>query len=541
MTLIDIGEVPDLNEQQIEVIIAEALSAGFFELGQQGQRPQGVALKEAAVELVRQCRLAHRAGNRNPAITSILFAAEVDTRPLSSTQGAQPVSEDITTYTPELLFKLEETLMGYAPSEEVEQNLELIRGEIQRRGMTPKGENGGAPAAPAESVQETAPAPASDSAARKKLEDRLTFPMMRTHGIDPSDIPSLTDLQLQWIVDHPGGAPVEAPVPAPPTPEPKGETIETTRMVVPPPAPPEPPPAPKSEARAAAEEISAERLALEEQVTGPMLKAYGRGRNDVASGAIGDNELAFMIANPDGKVTQEALLAARALDEGPAPVVVPAQTTPTIAEQIAAEKAKIQQEQAPAEIEASGFAPAAPAVVAEAVSTPQIQQISPTPPIQSKPLMKDLPPNPAQEIIDRENFPVPAEVTERVVLPFDLSKLSDAEIFSHHSRAHSIHSRATYVLGLWESQLRDEVKLRKGREVHVANNLPIKDGRVKYTDAQREAMVQADPEVVAHREQEHEIEKVVRQLRGLVENYAIDVAVCSRQLSRRDNEREGAK
>jgi hypothetical protein len=546
----------DLNEQQVDVIVTEALQAGYFERGPDGQLPDADGLKEAAIELVRQCRLAHQAGTRSDGVQTILFAAEANLEPSTSTstQGAQSVSstEDITKYPNELLLKLEETLMGYPESDEVTQNLALIRTEISNRpnlaSKAPQ-QNGGEVAPVQETLAQEVPAQetqiAADPSVRKALEDRLTFGIMRAHGIDPSDVPELSDDQLQWAIDHPNTVEAQDPednapsevAPSPSMPEAQGETIMTTRMVIhqPEQEPPQPP-QPSVPTVSPSSVISSERIALEEQVTGPMVKAFGRGRNDVSDGSIGDNELRFMIEHPDGKVTQESLFAARALDQG-APASVPQEEAVAEAEQ----QSEIDVQEAVDAFTPKPVEPKQKAKPAPKMAPQEVVASPPSPPVQSAPLSQDLPQNPAQDIIDREKFPIPAEIEETVRLPFDLSKLSDPEIRSHHSRAHAIHSRMNYVVGLWQSELSDEVKLRKGREVQVMNSLPAKDGRKSYTDAQREAMVQADEIVISHRDREHGIEKILRQITTLQGNYASDVKTCSRQLSQRDEERSGSR
>lgn len=545
----------ELSSEQAAKILEVALAASFYE------RYDGVLPKdekqrqEDALEMVRQCRLSYLAGNRKQPLVDILYLAGVEPGENSSEGERTTVSdqEDLSQHSSEMLGKILEALETHRANaateqarEEIDGNIDIVRDEVLKRA------NGGD--AVAEKVAQTftsldqpqsQPQQAAPQVDRKALEDRLSFPIMRAHGIDPSQIDDLSDDELQWIIDHPEGGETPESVSAPDiaqTPEPTGETFETTRMVVKEPEP-EAPSAPKE---AKADDLSDERLRMEEQVTGLMLKAFGRGRNEVADGTIGDHELRFMLDHPDGQVTLEELQAAQALDKQdqgepePEPVL-------TIAQQIAAQKAK--------EEGGDGFTPEPAAEPEkpkrrgrppkakeeeqsqEPAENPVAETPPPSPPKQTS-VAHDLPTNPAQEQIDRENFPIPPDIEETVRLPFDLSKLSEAEIRSYHSRMHAIHSRALYVLGLWESDLRDAVKERKYREVQMMNSFPATP---KLTDAQREAKIKGDPEVQEIFEREHRIDGICRQLRLLSENYGRDVAVCSRQLGRSDQEESGAR
>lgn len=575
----------ELRDDQVEAVITEALAQDFFETGPDGSLPNDIDdRRKAAVELVRQATLSSAVGNDHPGVAALLRIAEVDSGPVTSTPPEGDImaatdAEQLAAQPNEMLPKLLQTLSGFEQTDDVKANVALIQAEMERRGL-PIPETSAPAAAPAAAEPAQAPPVAQETpqVSRQDLEDRLTFPMMRAHQIDPSEISSLTDSQLQWIIDHPAGG--EAPTAAPAAtqqeePVDPGDVIQTTRMVTTPPEPAPAAPAPVAQPTIAEQNggsaISSQREDLEAQITGPILKVYGRGHMDVPE--IGDAELGFMIANPDGRVTQDALDAAKALDRGESVNAHDLDTDtdnddgaqPTIAEQKREAKAEVppaasQEVHSPAS--ASAFAPAAEAAVeaaaAEAPPTTAPSSASPDPAPAVEPiappaasggrvtrqsaLNRELPENPAQSIIDKENFPIPPTLDEQTPrLPFDLSQCSDQEIASYHAKFHACSVRMNYVVGLWESELRDAIKLRKGREVEVANDLPAKDGRTKLTDAQREAMVQADGEVVRLRGEEHEIEKVLRQLRVLGDNYSRDVAVCSRQFSIRHREAEGAR
>lgn len=538
--------------QQVDHILSEALSAGYFEADTDGNLPRDPADRhKAAVELIRQCKLSHDAGVRTDGVVNLLFIAGEQKQPETKGGDSMSAADDLTKQPDAMLLKLEEALGNYEQSEEVVENLNLIRAEMEKRGLASEAPATNGNAEPEMVVQKEVLGPPqvdsflSDSDVdRAALEDRLTFKIMRAHGIDPSEVAGLSDETLAWIVEHPepnGGEAVEPVIPPP------SDAIQTTKMVVnrdkPAPAAPAaaPPPAPETEDTGASA-MSPERTELEEQVTGPMLKAYGRGRKDIPE--IGDNELRFMVEHPDARVPPNDLLAARLLDDGvgsAAPEAEP--VVPTIAELARAQKAEAPDAFAPpAEDPTPDPTPDhTPDPVQGTTQVVTMTTTPVTPATANKPLLKDLPANPAQEIIDTENFPTPPEIDEKPPrLPFDLSKCSDEEIQSFHAQFHACSSRANYVVGLWESELRDVVKLRKGREVEAYNSLPAKDGRTKLTNEQRDSMVQADAEVVGYRNQEHEVEKILRQLKVLQSNYSSDVAVCSRQMNMRHKESDGA-
>lgn len=580
-----------LTVEQVDLVISESLYRGFFENDLDGNEiTDPSARSDAAEELVRQARLSYSVGNRSEGVTSLLFIAEGrppgDTQPQGDETNMSEAA-DLSRQSPEALQKFEATLMNYPPSPEVEANLALVRAAMQERGVPSGGQAAApAPAAPPVAAPPSAPVP---DAERTALEDQITLPIMRAYGIDPSQISSLTNDQIRSILANPGHdqatpppAPAVPPVPdpalvaSPPTPEPTGETIQTTRMVVD--QPPVEQPAPVAQPVASAATSNA-REQLEEQVTGPMLKAYGRGRRDVADGTIGDNELQFMIEHPDGRVTKEQLEAAKTLDAQSAPVAaepVEAPPQPTIAEQVAVPSpgtvAAPVEQPAPdlmAALEESlatppatptlapptplaapapdAFAPAAPpeasAPAPAATPAPDPVDLSAIQVSQPAPaqISSDLPVSAAAEIISRENLPVPPEIDGQPPrLPFDLSKCSDDDLRSYHAQFHACHSRANHLVGLWEGELRDIVKLRKGAEVQVMNGLPVKDGRTKLTDAQRDAMAAAHPEVVKLREHEHGVERKLRQLAALRDGYGRDVSTCSRQWAMRKEETRGS-
>lgn len=569
-----------LTAQQVDAVLQESLHRKFFELDVDGGLPRDAGDRaKAAEELLRQCRLSYSAGNRLEGVTALLHIAEdelVSAQPNRDTGGSMATAEaqvDLSAHPLETLKKFETTLLGH-PQEtedqarEVQENLALVRAEIARKtGSSPQPAQAIASAVAQEAAStslngNSGPHPEvvhADEVVlvdRAALEDQLSFKIMRAHEIDPSDVPSITDDQLQWILAHPEGSgtpavsPAPTPVATPAVPQPdQSEIIETTRMVInrdPEPVPATPPPEPTQDAPKS--DLDPEREELEGQVTGPLLKAYGRGRTDVPG--LGINELRFMIQNPEGRVTAEQLAAAKALDEDADGAAQATPPEPAIAETEPAQKVAVSPEMVvtkevlgPEQVD--HFLPQDATATNESIPVSlETVQVSNSRMTKSQALGTVPPANPAQEIIDREQFPTPPEIDGKPPrLPFDMSKLDDDSLRSLHAQMHAVHSRANYIVGIWEGELRDIVKLRKGEEVTAANNAPTKDpddSRKRLTDAQREALVAATPEVVALKEREHDIERILRQLRTLRDGYSSDVSTCSRQWAMRKEESNGA-
>lgn len=558
-----------LTTEQVDAVLQESLHREYWELDTDGNLPRDPKdRKTAASDLIKQCRLSYRAGNRTDGVLALLHLAEDDLvagtdHDTTGERMAATAEVDLSEHSLESLKKFETALLNYPQdNEEVQQNLSLVRAEILSKGGENTWDNelpqGLAPTSTPEHTQETkhaqsvadAPAAGLD---RDALVDQISFGMMRAHSIDPSDMPNLSVERLQEIIANPGGAQEAQPVaqtppspapPAPSQPEPSGETIETTRMVIePPPEPvqetPQPEPGPKSDLDPVREE-------LESQITGPMLKAFGRGRLEVPE--IGINELRFMIENPEGRVTQEQLAAAKALDAGTEGAAQASPPEPAVAE---TEPVVTQEPEVPDRSEE--ITP--PTESADSPGVPLVQSVTETLAAEPAPAPqritkaqafgKEPPANPAQEIIDQEGFPTPPEIDEKPPrLPFDMSKLDDDSLRSLHAQMHAVHSRANFIVGLWEGELRDIVKLRRGEEVRAANEAPTKDpddSRKRLTDAQRESIVAADAEVVRLKEQEHGIERILRQLKALRDGYSSDVSTCSRQWAMRKEESAGAR
>ncbi len=598
-----------ISNDQALAIMNEALAREFFERDVDGNAPRDPAvIMDVASELVRQATLSYRAGNRSDGVVAILSIAEVDmNQPIehdrsdrseggqsSMATTAAQMQDDIkdeAKYPKESLYQYEKALMNYPlpHGEGVETNLKIVRDELERRGLPTALQMmhaNGAPVAPepvTAQVPQIAPSPApapapppqptaqqevavdplvpteEQRAERVALMDRLTFPMMRANSLDPSQVDLLTMDELREVVEG-VVPPSEAATPAP-VPVSDIGGVELRRQA--------------ALSSQDPDAISAEREELEGRVTGPMLKLYRRGRTDVPG--IGDNELRLMVDNPEGRITQVQLDAARAADGGgtPAPEINPnpPSATPSThreplqpaqadaaADQVRDEARDGQVQQgtinytetapvlAPVPVQApSPPGPPAPSAFAPPPPPPEpVKTPKPAPaPVQQAPLSEPVPVDieggRADAIIARERFPLPPEIDgDPPVLPADLSQLGRDQLYSMHARFHALESRVGWVLGLEEDELANIVKLRRGREVEVANSLPPKVGTSKMTESQRDSLVAADEGVKQYLAAEHEQKKGLRKLAYLYNDFHKSVGVCSRQMTRWDNEMKGA-
>lgn len=417
---------------------------------------------------------------------------------------------------------------------------------------------GGAPPAPAAPPAADAPAapgpqapqpavegdlaaatPEQEAAEKAQLEGQLNLAQLQAWGVDPAAVPTLSLDTLRGIVANPGG-PVATDTAASPSPE-----------SVP---------------------VNAQREALIAQITGPILKAYGRGRKEIAD--IGEQELALMVSLPEGNVTMEQLMGARQADgvsssvlppalrqpaAPPAPLapppgtpgapppapVAPAPPAPSAAPSAFAPAAPEQPQAAapppppPAPPTAPPAAPQAPA----APVAPAPVQVAPVQPQMAPPA--GAPPIPvgdgnerAMQIISQENMPIPPEIEgDPPRLPNDLSKVSDQELQSFHARFHACESRANWVISQFDDEIGGVKKLLRDRRREVAGSIGTVDSEgKKLTKDAKEVLIESDVGVQQYVHQLEEIEKTVGKLKVLRDNYHQDVSTCSRQWSMRSGE-----
>lgn len=395
---------------------------------------------------------------------------------------------------------------------------------------------------------------------RTALEAQLTVGSLRAHNIEITEVPNLPIESLRTVVENPGG-PVAS---------------TTTPTMAP------------SDAPAA----SIEREQLVSQITGPMLKAYARGRRDIPQ--IGDNEIMFMIANPGGPGDPAQFAAAREADragqpalsapqaapvEQPAPPAAPPAPAPPVAlppvVPVPPAPVAIEQPTPPTPPQltpqppvtgaqgAVAFSPLAAAAGQPAFSPPGGAQAPGMPPVAAAPPGMAIPApggsvatppatppagaappiggGSAQEramaIINAENMPIPPEIDgDPPRLSNDLSKVSDDELFSFHAQFHSCEVRMNWVISQQQDALSDALKLLRDTKRQVRLDLPKEVDGKKVTKDNMEATVDNDPTVKQYQASVDELEKVMGKLKVLRDGYHQDVSTCSRQFSMRSGE-----
>lgn len=405
-----------------------------------------------------------------------------------------------------------------------------------------------------EQGKQTKAKPAQEDGERAGLIEQITLPMIKAHGIDLTKIDSLTVDELKYIIDNPDGPTKEDKMPVNER-EAEENAVRSNKE--------------KSDAVSgidlsktsvervvtkadlgldAGEEeethsdLSDDREKLESLVTGPMLKAYARGRKEIPS--IGDNELRFMILNSDGKVTPEELEKARALDG-----IVPENTPQleiearVIAEAEAIKPKMEVTKEIPGPEQVSHFLEVDPEDQGkpepgiESLMEKEVEETSPERRTERE--LESQQQNRAMEIISREGMPIPKDFDGQVPeFPNDISKVSDDELFSYHAIYHACESRANWVLLQYEEEVSDLAKLRSFREAKVAGDVPLisPEDNKRITNEHRDTIVANDHEVIELAKREHETSKIVKRWKVLRDNYRSDTSVCSRQWSMRSGE-----
>lgn len=412
--------------------------------------------------------------------------------------------------------------------------------------------------------KQTKAKPVEEDGERTALIEQLTLPAIKAHGISPIDLDNLSTDQIKYILDNPDGPTKEDKMPVDEK-EVEASAVgsEKERASV----------VGGIDINAVAKEkviskadlgieveedssrdMSNDRENLESLVTGPMLKAYARGRKEIPS--IGDNELRFMVLNPDGKVTPEELEKARQLDSGiddngepllitkaelldpdlkaPQMVVTKEALGPELVSHFIDLQDEPQDNQGDAEqfvdVEAQGHGKAQQVLLSTETKRYDIGEL-----VSSK--------NRAMEIIAQENMPIPPELKdeEAPILPMDVSAISRDELFSLHAKFHACESRMLWILCQEEDKYGDIEKLRKNREAVVAASIPFlgEDGK-RNTNEYRDAQVAADEEVLSLGLEEHELKKVVKRLKILCDMYHRSCERLSRQMSKYERERADA-
>lgn len=331
--------------------------------------------------------------------------------------------------------------------------------------------------APASNPEPSAPAAVDD---RNQLLGALTYTMLQAYGLTMDGASQLTDDQLKSILANPGG----------------------------PAAPPAQP-----------QQTQPDRDAMIAQITGPMLKAWGLGRQSVAT--MNDDQIRSMLTYPGGPTTTpagEAYLDPR--PQGAAPAATPAPPSP----QPDAAVPQAQPEQ-PALAPPSAAAPAPAPVPAPVAATPPQRPPSTSAGVQE-----------AMATIEREHLPIPPDIEDPYRLPNDVSKVSDADLHSLHARAHAVEARVNWLISEWEDTEADYEKLIKDQIRIATENLPESEEGKRLTKVRKEELVESDLELVRLRAALQDHQRGLRKFKVIRDNAHRDCERLSRQWSYRYKE-----
>jgi hypothetical protein len=218
---------------------------------------------------------------------------------------------------------------------------------------------------------------------------------------------------------------------------------------------------------------------LEDEITGKMLKAYGKGRASLPDLEISD--LHHMIANPDG----------------------PKGTLPSEVRAAKEAEAKAEQERLLAEEAAK-----------------QTEE-KPEPKSRAKKSAKEAIKESSVGRLDRERLPIPAEIPDENIpeMPFDMTKVPEQELISLHSRFHACEARANFLISELGDEAADYGKLANDQELKVRNALDRDEFKLKDDI---DAAVQMDAKVKEYRKKEHEAKKELGRAKMLAGNYHRD-------------------
>lgn len=371
-----------------------------------------------------------------------------------------------------------------------------------------------------EGKQAKAKAPKEDGS-RVELEEQLTLPIIKAHGVDVSRLESIPIDKIQYMIENPDG-PGDKKVPITDSEAEAAAVTNKEVKAVQGIAADNPSPerviskedlgieVEKTTAPKATKEI--DREYLEAQITGPTLKAYGQGRKSVPN--IGINELRFMVEHPDGKVDPAELEAARSVDKLGQKIVDVVRETDK--EEIVIKGPPVEEVQEPK------------------IKTKKWSDVRP------EDISNEVGENHAQEIIAQEGFPIPPTYSDEQApeFPMDMSKCSRDELYSFHAQFHAYETRINYILIEHEDRLNDWAHKRNYREAAVAKSVPFmgEDGK-RNTNEYRDVQVKGDEKVLELSNKEHESKKIVNDLKALQKNFHLSCERLSRQMSKYETER----
>jgi hypothetical protein len=323
----------------------------------------------------------------------------------------------------------------------------------------------GQPSPPADAAGPVA-APASPAPDRRAgLEAQLTGGILMAYGRTFADVAGISDDDMERMIAFPGG-----PQPTP------------------------------QEAPSALSQVSAEREALEEQITGPALKAHKRGRRDIPD--LSDEELRWIIEHPQGPPWP-----------GPASGPVP---QPTVQEPV--------------------FTPTPPTTPMPGVSaTPVPPTVAPMglfAPTETQ-LPSTVMVREGGELDGEHMFP---DVAKPPQVPPDLSQLDDVDLRSLQGKFHAVLARANWVIAKYKDEIHDLERALVLKRAAVRDSLPkTMDGK-RVTKDDAAAMVETHPEVVALSDRISQAKKPLIKMEAVAVNARSTCARCSRDWAMRKGE-----
>jgi hypothetical protein len=145
----------------------------------------------------------------------------------------------------------------------------------------------------------------------------------------------------------------------------------------------------------------------------------------------------------------------------------------------------------------------------------------------------------AEDIVRKENLPIPPEVEQPPTLPFDLSKLSDAELRSLHGQFHAVLCRANWVIAHRKDLIDDLEQSLNLRRAQVQNEMPASIDGKRVTKDGAAALIESDGEVQRIKGEIVQAKKPLRKIEVVADNARSTCARASREWSMRYKEETG--
>lgn len=142
----------------------------------------------------------------------------------------------------------------------------------------------------------------------------------------------------------------------------------------------------------------------------------------------------------------------------------------------------------------------------------------------------------AMDIIAREHLPIPPDIEEPYRLPNDVSKASDADLWSLHARAHAVEARCNWIISERDDTADDYVKLIADERRRAEDELPETEEGKKLTKVRKAELIDSDGQVVAYEAQLKDHNKGTAKIKVIRDNAHRDCERLSRQWSFRHRE-----